>query len=348
MDVIMLAHLGATQPGVWEKWVTQGRKDGTTIRLHVVSPKDPLHNKEFCEKYRLKNANDGGNMYMGQTRWGSFSLVWETILAMLHVFHRHKNDMRRLFVVSGFDVPVRSMTSWLQKNTYTGNIVGKSEWNGIEYHSQWWSLTGHMVSKMVSDYFNPKLVQKTLIDLFMDTSIRFTEHLAPDELWLFQLYEPSLFQDGFITLPYFRHKGDESPIQWMQANKPVMIHQQKGDVSLTLMQVIITSRRSSDTILFFRKVGPNVKFSPSFLDNLYSSNQISSSFLMSPPKQHQQITSAQERRKSGERGKQRARIARQSLAQVEKRRSQMSERQLFQFLRQNNFLQDKIILHNTT
>lgn len=264
MNVIMIAHEGVTQPMIWEKWIEQSRLDNIRINLYVIAPLNPKYGETFCNNNRLYKPRSRNPVYLGNTSWGSFSIVFETIKAILYVVNLDRN-LERIFIVSGYDIPIKSLSEWKSVN-HDYNIIGKRKYRDIIFHSQWITLN-RQTTYNIARMFHPSILKQTFVELFINTNKRQSERLAPDELWLFVLgLNPDDFIDGDMTHVVFQTPVDSSPIIWNSLNRSRKIIYTDKIINTTLQSVIEKSKQSS-TCLFFRKISPNVNIPISLLFN---------------------------------------------------------------------------------
>ena len=116
IHVIFLAHKGISQPHLWDEWKSGEMDIAFYVYTNKLLHKDYIHSKDFCDKYRPLNKY-GNEIFLGDTQWGSFSLVYETLKAWHYVCDTtnvKSNDL--VFLVSGDDIPVRSASVLLQQH----------------------------------------------------------------------------------------------------------------------------------------------------------------------------------------------------------------------------------------
>jgi len=274
--VLFIAHDGISQPDIWSLWKKE-YGDNVQFRVLAQTPHLIKMGNTFVQEHRLRQP-DGNYYFMKQTKWASFSVVWETLCALWMIYLEYNGDFQRIFLISGTDIPIVSLTQWYHDNpSDTYNYVGNN--NSDQVHSQWMSLTSTLVYQIIFDYLcfrNPNNrtslerereteYRYKIIKLFVDCNIAcYTLRLqgfsvAPDETWLHWIdptINKNIKENGAIVLPLFRSMRI-SPILWTTFDTPQPIGEGKA---MTLQQYINCAQHQRSRIpslLTVRKISKN-------------------------------------------------------------------------------------------
>lgn len=277
----MIASHGVTQPHVWNYW-KECAPDDIDIVFRVHSFRQIEHGKRFCETHRVRDERSE-KVYMDDaTRWGSFRLLYETLMAMYHISREFRDRPYILMIVSGTDIPVCGIRQWLMENSPVSNYVGMQDDTMV--HSQWMTLGSEIVETIFHrlSFHDERSRRLHIIDMFKIIHEFLKEKkrkgFAPDEVWLncvgFTRRElDTYFSSSHIVLPFY-HLLDSlvSPIQWSDFQKEQYIQNTEYSRWFTLKQALLftsRTRTSEPSILFFRKVMSSVKIPELFLKRLY-------------------------------------------------------------------------------
>ena len=96
--VVMLAHDGVANPGIWERWLEHINANGRhfQVTIHIVTENNVTHESPFLRKHDMGIRQ--------KTSWGDISLVKAYCTAV----GRLSPQSDFVFFVSGFDVPLVS------------------------------------------------------------------------------------------------------------------------------------------------------------------------------------------------------------------------------------------------
>lgn len=282
--VFMIASHGVAQPHVWNYWKECGLED-IEIIFRVHSFRRVEHGKVFCERHRIRDERSE-KIYMDEsTRWGSFRLLYETLMAMWYINNEFRDRPYRLMIVSGTDIPICGIQQWLRENSPILNYVGMQD-NMV--HSQWMTLDSKIINTIFQRLsfhdkrtrYDKLITMFTLINVFLQDD--YYSMIAPDEVWLnfigFTRREmDAYFSSSHIVLPFYRLLDSPvSPIEWIDFQKEEYIQRTVNTKWFTLKQALLfTSRRRSSqpSILFFRKIMSSVRIPRLFLKRLYQQDE---------------------------------------------------------------------------
>lgn len=311
--IIFLAHKGVSQPHIWEKWKSMCPKEiGMTFQVYtnpVLHP-DYTGSTEFCNLYRPRDEN--GQVFLGPTEWGSFSLVFETLKAWFRLTeHLSDEDDSMVFLVSGDDVPVKHPSVLLQSRWYNNDLICYIKYGDYWNHSQWMGCLVSSIRKYLpklsfsippSDKCMRKLIILWKKVLHLESAFEFSVNC--DELFLPVLDRrlPERMDSRRVSYYYMHSRQSASPIEWtsLRQKRNVYLNPFGMILKKDLVQVISPLVYDEEDVLFFRKVLPSCEMSVPFMRRLWASgltkqekqafqqHQDQSSQQSTPPHQQQQ------------------------------------------------------------
>ncbi|NDE16964.1 hypothetical protein EBZ80_18750, partial [bacterium] len=259
--ILMLAHKGVTQPGLWERWgagFEEAAHGRAVLRYAVHSPTAPEYGAAFCRRHRLRGVRSL------QTSWCSPSLVYAYVRcldALLRDPQIRAATGVSVFLVSGYDIPIAPPSDLLKPcfrdRDHLCYIREKS-------HYQWIMVRRETVATIRDQLVRPEDFTR----FFLYT----LEHPGcSDEYMLRYVYTTMGTVDtkGCIT-------RDFRPM--INAPSPVVFNEDKTDLfrvtwgshgtfTLSLREILLATRISDydRDVLFFRKVGSYLDLSTDLL-----------------------------------------------------------------------------------
>ena len=273
--VLMLAHDGVSQPGVWSRWL----RTDPEVRLFVHAPASVIVPQEATHMC----------LDFGRTKWGTYSIVRETVRAFAELLRRVPGPFL-VALVSGSCIPIAPPARFraLPYQTMFGAVLR----NAGDQVSQWFVATREGVERIVAGLSRPEAVDSELRRCYADGFVcadnivllqvvgrmyAVVDSTITAEFALNELYDTPRFRSWateFIRL--LRNNGGTrfvSPIAWQSMDEPVhsscACERFRVGRAWTLREVILASRDHGGSV-FLRKVCASVRFDDAFLTALFS------------------------------------------------------------------------------
>ena len=262
-----MAHNGVMHPEVWERWAT----------------KDIIF-RVFCnEEFSKQPFTVGRRLNINiKTAWATPSLVHVLQLGydeILQEFAAEDMNLRMIYLVSGYDVPIMPVKDLLEmraKKSYIGisgeipslenrniKLFRETEDEPRFFATQWI----HVIPR------DALIISRANLSNYVQWLDKINEHLVGHDRYVYDEVLPcamlqmagvdfsSEIYDDALTDFERENKDDPSPIQWDSWNTERKVYRETGSIQRSLCQ---TLRHSiSEQYCFFRKVLPAVN-----LDNI--------------------------------------------------------------------------------
>lgn len=279
--VFFLAHNGISQFQLWKDW--KALSETTNIHFRVLT-KPEYAQTEQTELVRKQNNQP---VYIGQTKWARFSIVYETLVGYFYIaqesLRKGWTDDTIVFLVSGTDIPIRHPHQMF--DLITNDLVcytKPSQEHDVYFHSQFISLTlgtiKHVLLRKIGLVLSRPLDKKKIHDWWEPVMRQMTRYrdintIVPDMIFLNGIFTKSdeIGDKHCTTISFASSDKLNSPITWDQEEKIVYFTElvsKKFYIKVDLEQILYICqflKRRRPFLFFFRKVSSTITIPSSFM-----------------------------------------------------------------------------------
>lgn len=273
--IFFLADKGVSQVSVWEEW--RNLSTSTNIHFRVLTTEQKAQQQV---RHHLLRKQNNQVVYIGQTKWARFSIVYETIVGYFYIAQEAVKkgwaDDTIVMLVSGTDIPIRhpDKVFTIISHDLVCYTTRKSD---LYYHSQFMGLTLRSIKHKLLEHIGLDVVQpfdrKKVYQWWEPTLRKVSRYsdiipLVPDMIFLNGVFPRAedIGNRACISMSFTSSPSLNSPITWDNDDeKIVWFNEFKNYPGFYLyiafkdmLHIIQYMKTKRPYMFFFRKVSPSL------------------------------------------------------------------------------------------